>query len=77
MIFGTAIQRRGQDPGDGGLADATMPAKDVPVSGPALLDGILESAGHVLLPDHLGELLWAVFSSEDGITHGERRVDYT
>ena len=69
LIRGTAIQRHGQNPSHGGLADATMSAEDVPVSAASLGDGVLESTGDVLLSDDLGELLRTVLTRQDGVAH--------
>src|ERR1700719_3287189 len=49
-----------------------MSAEDVPVRAASLFDGVLQRAGHVLLPDDLGELLRTVFAGQDGITHGRK-----
>ena len=69
MVLGAAIQSGREDAGNGGFADTAMAAEDVAVGGASLLDGVLEGAGDVLLPDDLGELLGTVFSGQDGITH--------
>ena len=70
MVLRPAIQRHRQNARDGGLADAAMPAEDVAVGDALLLDGILQRAGDVLLPDHVGELLWTVFARQNLVTHG-------
>ena len=45
------------------------------MSGPALLNGIFERAGDVVLPDDFGKLLRPVFTRQDLITHeGERLI---
>jgi hypothetical protein len=49
-----------------------MPAENVAVCDPALLDGILESPGNVLLPDDFGKLLRTVFSGENLVAHGRK-----
>ena len=69
MIGGPAIQRHGQDAGDGGFSDSAMPAEDVAVSNALLLDGVLQRAGDMFLADDVGESLRAVFARQDGITH--------
>src|SRR5579863_2909951 len=75
MVLGAAVQSHCQDAGDGGLADASVSAEDVPVGGASLLDGVLEGAGDVLLSDDLGELLRTVFASQNGVTHeGEEMI---
>ena len=38
------------------------------------VDGILQRAGDVLLPDHVGELLRTVFARQNLITHGEENL---
>ena len=74
MVLRLAIQRHGQDASDGRLANAAVSAEDVAVGDAPLLDGILQRAGDVLLPDHLGELLWTVFARQNLITHGEENL---
>jgi hypothetical protein len=49
-----------------------MSTEDVAVRDPALLDGIFKRTGNVLLPDHLRELLRAVFSGENLVAHGRK-----
>jgi hypothetical protein len=46
-----------------------MPAEDVAMSRSPLRDGILQRPGNVLLSNHLGEFLRAVFAGQDGVTH--------
>src|ERR1017187_4046012 len=77
MVLRTAIQRHRQDARDGRLANAAVAAEDVAVGDASLRDGILQRAGHMLLPDPLGELLWTVFARQNLITHGRRKLDYT
>jgi anti-sigma B factor antagonist len=48
-----------------------MSAKNIAVRRPSLLDRVLECAGDVLLPDHIGKLLGTVFTSEDLVAHGK------
>ena len=72
MVLRLAIQRHRQDARDGGLADAAMPAEDVAVRNPALLDGVLQGASDVLLTDDVGEFLWPVFARENLVTHGRK-----
>ncbi len=62
LVRRPAVQRHGQDARHGGLADPAMPAEDVPVRRPSLLDGILQGAGNMFLPDDLGELLRTVLA---------------
>ena len=62
MVCGTAVQGHRQDAGDGGFADAAMPAEDVAVGNSLLLDGVLQGAGNVLLTDDFSEFLWPVFA---------------
>ena len=49
-----------------------MAAKDVPVRNALLLDGILERAGNVFLPDDIGELLWTIFAGENLVAHRQK-----
>ena len=77
MVLRLAIQRHRQNARDGRLADAAVAAEDVAVGDASLRDGILQRAGDVLLPDHLGELLWTVFARQNLITHGRGKLDYT
>src|SRR5262249_37293623 len=67
-----AVQGHGQDSGHPGLAYPSMPAENVAVCDPALLDGIFEGPGNVLLPDHFRELLRTVFSGENLVAHGRK-----
>ena len=62
MVLRAAVQRHGQNARDGGLADAAMPAEDVAVRDALLLDGVLQGAGDVVLPDNVSELLGPVFA---------------
>jgi hypothetical protein len=68
-----AVERHRQNACDGGFADAAMPAEDVPVGDPLLLDSVLQGTGDVSLPDDVGEPLWSVFAGENLVTH-ERRL---
>src|SRR5664280_1148748 len=77
MVLRLAIQRHRQNTRDGRLANAAVAAKDVAVGDASLRDGILQRAGDVFLPDHLGELLWTVFARQNLITHGRGKPDYT
>ena len=72
MVLRLAIQRHRQNARDGGFADAAMPAEDVAVRDASLLNGILQGAGDVVLPDHFGEFLWPVFARENLVTHGRK-----
>ena len=69
MILGTAIQSRRQNARYGRLPDPAVPAEDIPVGRPSLLDPILQGASHVLLSDDLGEFLGTVFAGKNRITH--------
>ena len=69
MVFGSAIQRHGQDAGDGRLPDTAMSAEDVAVRDAPLLDGVLQGAGDMLLPDHVGEFLRTIFARQNGVGH--------
>ncbi len=77
LIRRAAIQRHGQNARHRGLADPAMAAEDVAVRGAALLDGVFQSAGDVLLPDDLGKFLRAIFARQDLIAHERRITDYT
>ncbi len=77
LFRGAAVQRHGQDARHGRLANSAMSAEDVAMSRSALFDGVLQSAGNVLLADDVGELLRPVFTCQDGVAHGERNPDYT
>ena len=74
LVRGAAIQRHGQDARDGGLADAAMAAENVAVGGASLLDGVLQGAGNVLLPDDLGEFLRTVFAGQNLVAHDGEKV---
>ena len=51
---------------------AAMSAEDIAVRDAPLRDGVLQGTSDVLLPDHLGELLWPIFARQNLITHGRR-----
>jgi hypothetical protein len=51
-----------------------MSAEDISVRNPLLLNGILERAGHVLLPNDLREALRPVFTRQDLVTHAETLI---
>src|SRR5208337_4759407 len=76
LVGGAAVERHGQNAGDGGFPDAAMAAEDVTVGGSSLLNGVLQRARDVLLSDDLGEFLGTVFARQDGVTH-ELKKDYT
>ena len=57
-----AIQGHGQNAGNGGFADAPVPAEDITMRNPLLIDGILEGTGHVFLPNHLRKTLRPVLA---------------
>src|SRR5207248_10523062 len=65
-----AIQGHSQDAGYGSLPDAAMSAEDVAVRNAVLLNGVLECAGNVVLPDDFRELLGTVFSGKNLVAHG-------
>ena len=62
----------GENARDGGFADAAVPAENIAVCDTSLLDGVLEGAGDVLLPDDFGKLLRTVFSGENLVAHGRK-----
>ncbi len=64
-----AVERHGQDAGDGGFADAAVAAEDVAVGDAALGERVEQRAGDVLLPDHVAEELRAVFAGENLVGH--------
>ena len=72
MVLRLAIQRHGQNARDGGFADAAVSAEDVAVRDTLLLDGVLQGAGDVVLPDDFGELLWPVFAGKNLVAHGRK-----
>ena len=51
-----------------------MPAKNVAVSDAFLLNGVLQGAGNVFLPDDFGEFLRPVFARKNLIAHGEEKL---
>src|SRR6476660_1182804 len=63
-----AVQSHSQNAGDGRLPNSPMPAKNVPMGNPSLLNGVFKRTGNVLLPNHLRELLRPVFTCQDLIT---------
>src|SRR5438552_2396840 len=74
LIRGPAIQSHRQDTRHRCLANPAVPAKNVAVRRPSLLNGILERAGNVLLPDYLGEFLRTVLTRPDLIAHGGQLI---
>ena len=62
LVRRPAVQRHGQNARHGGLADPAMPAEDVSVRRPALLQGVLQGPGNMFLPDDLGEFLRTVLT---------------
>ena len=72
VVLRLAIQRHGQNASDGCLADAAMAAENVAMRDASLLDGVLQGAGDVVLPNHLRKLLGPVFARENLITHGRK-----
>src|SRR5437762_12308858 len=70
LIRGPAIQGHSQNAGHRCLANPAVPAKNVAVRRPPLLNGILERAGNMLLPDHFGKFLRTVLTRQDLIAHG-------
>ena len=67
-----AVQRHGQDAGDGGFADAAMAAEDVAVGDAVLGERVHQGHGDVVLSDDVGEALGTVFAGEYLVGH--RRV---
>ena len=65
-----AVERHGQDAGDGGFADAAMAAEDVAVGDAALGQRVQQRARDVLLPDDIAEALGTVFAGENLVSHG-------
>jgi len=63
------IQRFCQDAGGRGFSDATRTDEEISLREALRVHGILQGAGDVILPDHLGEGLRTVFSGEHTVTH--------
>src|SRR5439155_1164782 len=76
LIRGPAIQSHRQNTRHRCFPNPAVTAKNVAVRRPPLLNGILERAGNMLLPDYLGKFLRPVLTREDLIAHGGT-VDYT
>jgi hypothetical protein len=72
VVLGAAVEGHCQNTGNGGFADATVPAEDVSMRDSPLLDCILERTGDVLLPDNIGELLRSVFAGQNLIAHRQK-----
>ena len=70
LVRRAAVQRHGQDTSDRGFADASVATKNVPMSGPLLLDGVFQGPGNMFLPDDLGEFLRTVLTRQDLVAHG-------
>ncbi len=66
-----AIERHGQDPGDGGLAYAAMPTEDVAMGHPLLLQSVAQGSGHMILSGDIREALGTVFAGEYLVSHRE------
>ena len=64
-----AVERHGQDAGNGSFADAAVAAEDVAVGDAALDERVEKRAGDVLLPDNVAEKLGAVFAGENLVGH--------
>ena len=76
-IHATAVQRHGQNAGDRSFADPAMSTENIAMRNPLLLNGVLQGAGDVLLPNDFRKFLWTVFAREDLVAHGRRCSDYT
>src|SRR5437588_5490150 len=74
LIRGPAIQSHRQNTRHRCFPNPAVPAKNVAVRRPSLLNGILERAGNVLLPDYLGEFLRTVLTRQDLIAHGGQLI---
>ena len=69
-----AVERLGEDAGDGRLADAAGARKQERVMDAARVERVGEGATHVVLADELVEAARAPLAGEDEVTHG-RRLD--
>ena len=67
--FGAAVERHGQDAGDGGFADAAVAGKDVAVGDAVLGEGVGQGAGDVVLAGDVRKTLRTVFSRQYLIAH--------
>src|SRR5579864_3980263 len=63
----SAIERLGEEPRHGGLADAPGPAEEVRMADALIGDGVPEGTRHVLLADDFVEAQGPVAPGEDGI----------
>jgi len=70
-----AVQAHRQDSGNRSLPDAAMSAENVSMSDALQFDGIFESTGNVILPDHLRKALRTIFARQYLVAHG--KLDYT
>ena len=68
-----AVERLGEDAGDGGFADAAMPGKDIAVGDAVLGQSVQQRPRDVVLAGNVGETLRTVFSGQNLVTHGECR----
>ncbi len=57
-----AVERHGQDAGDGGLADAAVAGEDVAVGDAVLGERVHQGHGDVILPDDVGEALGTILA---------------
>ncbi len=64
-----AVERFGQDPGRRSFAHAAHAGKEIRVRDTVRADGILQSAGYVLLPGDIGKILRAPFPRDDQVRH--------
>src|SRR5690606_22955622 len=64
-----AVQRLGEDAGDGGLAHAAGAGEQEGMVDPPGIQGVAQGADHVLLPDELGETLRAPLAGKNQVGH--------
>jgi len=64
-----AVDRLGDQPGDGGLARPARPAKKIGVSYPSGLDGVLKRPGHMILSNDIIKTLRPIFSIKCDVYH--------
>jgi len=69
LVRCATVQRHRQNPSYGRFPDPAMATKDVAMCRPPLFQSILQSEGHVFLPNHFGELLGTILACKDLIAH--------
>src|SRR5690349_20478067 len=73
-VGGAAIQSHCENAGNGRLTNPSMPAEDIAMSNPLLLDGIFQCTCDMVLANYVREALRTVFARQDLVAHGETQL---